>query len=127
MLRNTTLTILLVCAAAGFLSGCADTDMPRWLTGEPPRAEIESYQGPIAMPPVTVEEKSWPNLADVPPRPVLLMKPDEKAELAAELRQENAVGQAAVADYAHASAPEQSVKKPAAKQKKSKKKKAQKK
>jgi hypothetical protein len=128
MFKKTKLPIMLFCVAAGLLPGCADTDAPRWLTGEPPREEIESYQGPIAMPPVTVEGKTWPNLGDVPPRPKMLMEPYEKVDLTATLQEENAAGQKAIADYVRATAPvpKQTFAK-SKKSQKSKKKKAKKK
>jgi hypothetical protein len=52
------------------LSGCADTPWPTWITGEPPQSVIEdtSKRSPI-IPRAKGAEKTWPNLATVPPRP----------------------------------------------------------
>lgn len=81
------------------LASCADTEWPRWITGEPTKAELQNYNGPIIMPAEGSENKAWPNLADVPPRPDGLMPAAETENIRQELKQKNAEGQATVAAF----------------------------
>jgi hypothetical protein len=88
------LTLLLLGLAG--LCACADTEWPQWISGEPTKAELSAYKGPIAMPAVDTENKPWPNLADVPPRPNVLMTPQETLALTNEMKQENKEAQARI-------------------------------
>jgi hypothetical protein len=90
VMRRLKLTFILMCVL--LLSACADSELPQWFSGEPTRAELDAYKGPIAMPAIDTAEKEWPNLADVPERPTVLLQPAEKAALIAELKAKNTQG-----------------------------------
>jgi hypothetical protein len=111
------------------LGACSNDDLPKWFTGEPTQAEINAYNGPLKMPGELPENVPFPNLADVPPRPVpKVASADQKNEIAA-LEKDNAEGQAAVAAFVEESKPKPPVvkAKPVIEPKKKKKKKASKK
>lgn len=98
--------ILCLCVAAPlFLSSCADTEWPKWISGEPTRAELESYQGPIAMPPLDTSDKPYPNLADVPERPKIATTPAERAATRNDMQADNEYGQSLVDTYQRGAAP----------------------
>jgi hypothetical protein len=79
------------------LAGCADTELPKWLSNEPTREELAAYKGPIDIPPAD-GNAAYPNLADVPKRPVLTPVKDQQA-LVDQLQADNVAGKAAIADY----------------------------
>lgn len=59
--------MMAVCMLSFFLTGCADTPWPNWLSGEPDQKTLyENRTIPAA--PQTSSDTPWPNLADVPPR-----------------------------------------------------------
>lgn len=89
---------LLIPLLGGCLGGCADTRLHKWLTGLP-NAEDIAYTGPLAMPATSPQGKPWPNLADVPEKPKPLMSVAEDKKKLAEMTQENAAGEQAIADY----------------------------
>lgn len=80
------------------LAACADAELPKWFSAEPHKSDLASYNGPIAMPPVDAAGAAFPNLADVPPNPAISAR-SETDKVIAELQQDNATGQAVVADY----------------------------
>ncbi len=82
------------------LSGCADTEWPHWITGEPTREELNAYKGPIEMPAIDVADKRIPNLAEVPPSPKILMKKKEEVALRKAMKQDNENGNAESDAYA---------------------------
>lgn len=84
--------LLLVCA-------CADTEWPQWLSGEPTRAELDAYKGPIPMPNPDTTGKTWPNLADVPNRPNIILPDEKKDVLVTEMKAENKKGLAEIDAY----------------------------
>ncbi len=54
--------------AALALSACADVEAPSWATGEPEKAELAVPRK--VSDPTGRNDRSWPNLASVPDRPV---------------------------------------------------------
>lgn len=101
------------------LCACADSELPRWFSNEPSKAELESYQGPVAMPPVDAAAEPYPNLADVPEAP-RLSSVKEQADWRAKLAAENEKGAAVIADYGAAQAAAPPASTPDAKKKKKK-------
>lgn len=87
------------------LSSCADTEWPQWISGEPTKEQLDAYKGPIPMPDGKTEGKSWPNLADVPQRPKVILPEQDKNALVAEMKKENAQGLAEIAAYNAANPP----------------------
>jgi hypothetical protein len=81
------------------LGACSDGTLPKWISGEPTQAEIDSYSGPIAMPPAPPDDAAYPNLADVPSRPQPRLTPAERAAETESLKQENLEGQEAIRQY----------------------------
>ncbi len=82
-----------------FLAACADTEWPQWISGEPTKEQLDAYKGPIPMPDSKTEGKSWPNLADVPARPKVILAEPQKDALVAEMKEENAAGLAEIKAY----------------------------
>ncbi len=95
------------------LTACADTEWPKWITGEPTRAELNNYSGPIAMPALDTRDKPYPNLADVPARPKITLTPTATENMTADMIAENNEGQGLIAEYKRAT--QQPVTKPAKK------------
>lgn len=87
------------------LTACADTEWPQWISGEPTKEQLDAYKGPIPMPDGKTDGKSWPNLADVPQRPKVILKEDDKNALVAEMKEENTQGLAEIAAYNEANPP----------------------
>lgn len=50
------------------LSGCADAPWPSWLTGEPDESILNAPR--VVETPSKTGEREWPNLANVPQKPV---------------------------------------------------------
>ena len=99
------------------LPACADTEWPQWLSGEPTREELDAYKGPIPMPNPDSEGKTWPNLADVPNRPKVILQEDKKDILVTEMKDKNIEGLHEIEEYNKGLKPAVTspVKKPAAK------------
>lgn len=115
-----------ICTAAFLvfgLSSCAETEWPQWLSGEPSKAELDSYSGPLVMPATSAEEKEWPNLADVPPRPTRTMPAREVEAIKTELKTKNAEGQTVIENFQKEMAPPPPPQKPKSVKPKQKKKK----
>ncbi len=74
------------------LPACADTEWPQWISGEPTKEQLDAYKGPIEMPNPSTEGKTWPNLADVPERPKIILPETEKDVLVSEMKEKNAEG-----------------------------------
>lgn len=74
------------------LSACADTEWPQWLSGEPSKEQLDAYKGPISMPSQDSSGKPWPNLADVPERPKVILQDDKKDILVTEMKDMNVQG-----------------------------------
>lgn len=91
---------MLLCLAA-----CADTEWPQWISGEPTKEQLDAYKGPIPMPDNKTEGKSWPNLADVPARPKVILDQPQKDALVTEMKEENAAGLAEIEAYNVANPP----------------------
>ncbi len=81
------------------LPACADTEWPQWLSGEPPREELDAYKGPIPMPNPGSEGKTWPNLADVPQRPKVILPENKKDILVTEMKDNNIYGLHEIEEY----------------------------
>ena len=81
------------------LSSCADTPWPHWISGEPTREELDAYQGPIAMPNPDTDGKEWPNLADVPAKPKIILADNKKDALVSEMKTKNTQGLAEITKY----------------------------
>jgi hypothetical protein len=92
-MRATRIHHTLLIVTGLFLSGCADTEWPKWISGEPTRDELNAYQGPIPMPALDTADKPYPNLADVPKRPEIPSTPEQAHELTAEMTRDNQYGQ----------------------------------
>lgn len=90
---------LILMGLLGVLTSCADTPWPQWITGEPTREQLDAYQGPIPMPNPNSDGKEWPNLADVPKRPVIILPDDKKSLLITEMKDNNMQGLQEIADY----------------------------
>jgi hypothetical protein len=73
--------------------------LPEWFTGEPRQAEIDAYKGPVSMPSEPAANAPWPNLADVPERPVPKMTPVDRQNEIKSLKEENTAGQAAIKNF----------------------------
>lgn len=97
-IRHLTLIVTGLLLTLG-LTACADTEWPKWITGEPTRAELNSYSGPIAMPALATREKEYPNLADVPARPKITLTNKTTETMTAEMAAENAEGHRLVDEY----------------------------
>lgn len=102
------------------LSSCADTEWPHWLSGEPSRAELDAYHGPIEMPKPDTDGKDWPNLADVPARPAVLMSDSDKQKLVSEMTAGNSEGNKEIAALNEKLHPAQPTKKSVTKKQKKK-------
>lgn len=76
------------------------------------------------MPTTSAEEKEWPNLADVPPRPTRTMPAREVEAIKTELKEKNVEGQTVIENFQKEMAPppKPPEKPKTAKQKKKKKK-----
>lgn len=81
------------------LSACADTQWPQWLSGEPTREQLDAYKGPIPMPNPDTQGKVWPNLADVPARPKVILDNAQTDTLVTEMKQKNAQGLQEIESY----------------------------
>jgi hypothetical protein len=81
------------------LGACSDDTLPKWISGEPSQAEIDSYSGAITMPQAPGDEEAYPNLADVPARPKAILSPAQRQEEMESLKQENLEGQEAIRKY----------------------------
>lgn len=81
------------------LSACADTEWPQWISGEPTKEEMDGYKGPIKMPKQEVSGKEWPNLADVPSRPKIILQDAQKELLVTEMKDNNIQGLQVIDDY----------------------------
>ncbi|NDE89914.1 MAG: hypothetical protein EB059_02055 [Alphaproteobacteria bacterium] len=88
-----------LCVLLLALAACADTEWPQWISGEPTREQLDAYKGPIAMPNPKAEGKAWPNLADVPARPAVILPDDQKNALVTEMKNKNTEGVAEIAAY----------------------------
>lgn len=86
-------------AALLLLGGCEDGTLPKWITGEPTRAEIAAAPQPVPLPPQPASDAPYPNLADVPPRPQPQLNDQQRAAEMDELKKENATGQAEIQQY----------------------------
>ncbi len=95
----------LLLGALLLLTSCADTEWPQWISGEPTKEQLNAYKGPIPMPDGKTDGKSWPNLADVPARPKVILQENDKNALVAEMKEENAQGLAEIAAYNEANPP----------------------
>mgnify|MGYP003387503019 FL=1 len=87
------------------LSACADTEWPQWISGEPTKEQLDAYKGPIKMPKQQVSGKEWPNLADVPDRPKIILADDKKSLLVTEMKDNNIQGLQVIEDYNQALKP----------------------
>lgn len=90
---------ILLSAVLLLLSSCADTEWPQWISGEPTKQQLDAYKGPIEMPNPSTEGKTWPNLADVPERPKIILPEAEKDALVSEMNEKNAQGQKEIEAY----------------------------
>jgi hypothetical protein len=108
----------LLCFLCVALSACADTEWPKWITGEPTSQELAAYQGPIEMPQTSTQGKVWPNLADVPARPTVILEDGAKDVLLTEMKNKNTQGLAEIENYKANNRP--IIKKPSVKNSKSK-------
>ncbi len=86
------LPTIFLSAALLLVSACADTQWPQWISGEPTREQLDDHKGLIPMPDTDPRGKSWPNLADVPERPMVILKDKQKDELVTEMKNKNADG-----------------------------------
>ena len=96
LIRRTVRQAVLVLATAVGLAGCADSpalDLLGGGAGLPPEGTEE---GLIRR--ATDENKTWPNLASVPPRPTVFSKPAERQALLDRLKMERSEDVAAGAD-----------------------------
>lgn len=65
--------VALICLLV--LSGCADTAWPTWITGEPDDSVLNAPR--IVGKPESLNDNTWPNLANIPPKPNDVTTPDE--------------------------------------------------
>jgi hypothetical protein len=96
---NFAVSFLGLCSLLLTLGACSDGTLPKWISGEPTQAEIDSYSGPIAMPQAPAGDTTYPNLADVPERPKPILSPADRQSEMEKLKQENVEGQEAIRDY----------------------------
>jgi hypothetical protein len=96
MIRRTTRHAMLALAVTMGVAGCADSPVLDLLGGGAGLPPEGAEQGLIRR--ATDENKTWPNLASVPPRPTAFSKPAERQALMDRLKVEREEDVAAGAD-----------------------------
>jgi hypothetical protein len=78
-LKSANLLTIIALLVPLLLSGCADTQWPSWLTGEPDASVVNAPRA-VGVPP-SQHDTSYPNLATVPSRPTDFSSKADRQEM----------------------------------------------